>query len=183
MIKRFLFLSVSILISISCEKKDSDDFLTNGRWILDNGFLSTAKETLKFNSNGTYLIVSEVSLPRQVHTVTGNISGSYNRQDNQINFTSTILDIPDDSSTVTGIQFENLDGQPIGNFFGYILNGIWQNDSSLIDSIGSIRYSELIDSDIFQSGNTDIRTWEILSLTNDSLKVESNNIITKYFKQ
>ena len=180
--KRFLLFTLSILI-ISCEKNDSDDFLTNGTWILDSGIRSTTNETLKFNTNGTYLIESELSLSRVVTTVTGRISGNYNRQGNLINFTSTIVELPDDSDTGTGIQFETENGQPIGNFYGYIVNGIWQNDSSIIDSTGSIRYSDLINSDIFNSENTKIRSWTILGLTNDSLKIESNNVVSKYYKK
>jgi hypothetical protein len=177
--KRLLFLTMSILVLLSCEKNESGDFLTNGTWILDSGLNSTTKETLKFDSNGKYLAVSELVLPKQILSVRGNISGDYIRQANQIHFTSTMVDLPDFTST-SGIQFENVFGQPIGSFYGYSFNG-WPIDSLLLDS-DSTRYSELIDRVIFQTENS-ARTWMILTLTNDSLKVQSNNIITKYYKK
>ncbi len=172
-----------VLPGISCEKNTSVDLLTNGTWKLDNGIFSTTRETVKFNTDGSYLIESEMSQLRQLAVMTGRISGDYYRQAELINFTSTTVELPDFNEPGTGIQYETTNGQAIGNFYGYIVNGIWQNDSSLIDSIGSIRYSDLLESGIFQPGNNDIRTWTIISLTNDSLIVKSGEVITKYGKK
>ncbi len=180
MIRRTLIIALSLLV-ISCEKNESGNYLTNGIWALDDGIVSTLSETLKFNKNGTYLIESELSMPRQIVKVKGTISGIYNRLDDKINFITTVLDLPDDTSSIT--LFPYATGQPVGGFYGYIAHGIYQNDSSLVDSIGSVRFSSLIDSDIFLPGNTEIRTWIILDLTNDSLKVESDKSIIKYYKQ
>ena len=57
MIKKIFILAFYILI-ISCNKIDSEDLLTKGIWILDNGLFSTTKETVKFYSDNTYLIES-----------------------------------------------------------------------------------------------------------------------------
>lgn len=171
-----MLLILGILI-VSCKKNESTDDLTEKTWKLDNGILSSTQETLKFSTNGIYQIESQVYVPRSIAAIKGTISGTYTRHNNLINFTKTKVDLPNDTTTIPDSQYQTISGKPIGSFYGYII----KNDSSSVVS-GSIRYSNLINSGEFQTESTDERTWEIISLTNDSLIVKDNDMVIKYHK-
>lgn len=179
MIKRILLLAISMLMILSCEKKESVDFLTDGTWILERELVSTTTETLKFDSNGQYVLESAFTMHGQLNPIKGSVTGDYERQGNEIHFTSTILDLPELTLNGAGIEDETLIGQAIGSFYGYIVNGVWGSDDTLVDGIGVIDNPVLPDPEVINHE----RIWTILSLTNDSLKVEDNSIIKKYYKQ
>ncbi len=155
------------------------DFLTDGIWILERYLVSTITETLKFDSNGQYLLESAFTMHGQLNPIKGSVTGDYERQGNEIHFTSTILDLPEVTSNGSDSEDERLIGQTITSFYGYIVNGVWDGDDTLVDGIG------VIDHPIFP--NTEVinheRIWTILRLINDSLKVEAIRIIKKYYKQ
>jgi hypothetical protein len=179
MIKRILFLSCIILIT-SCENKESEDFLTNGTWMLDTGANSNSKESVTFNSDGTYIIESRLTMPRRIASITGKISGDWTRQIDLVTFLSSIIDLPDNPDSLTVIPTVN--GSPAGAFFGYLVDGIYQKDSSLIDPSGTIRFDKINESEIFLNVSTQKRFWLIKSITSDSLKIECNGKLINYYK-
>jgi len=181
MIKRLFVLALISLLMISCEKTDSPDPLTTGKWILDSGPFSTTKETLQFNTQGSYRIESEITLPRRVYFLKGSISGIYQRQDDTIRFRTSRVELPEDTSSVTLFPYET--GRPAGGFYGSLANGIYQNDSSLVDSTGNVRFSDLGKSGIFFPENTVVRKWIIISLTADTLLVKANLLTNRYLKK
>ena len=180
MIKRFFILAFYILI-ISCSKRDSEDLLTKGVWILDNGLFSTIKETVEFYSDNTYFIESKVSITRFNDYISGTLTGDWTRQDNNIIFLNSIVNLPVDTNSISVIPTTS--GTPIGSFLGYIVNGIYQNDSSLIDNSGSIHFNDLYNSDIFVDENSNQRFWTIIKLTSDSLIVDSDEEILRYYNE
>ena len=177
MIKRFFILAFYLLI-ISCNKRDSEDLLTKGIWILDNGLFSTTNETVKFNSDNTYFIESKVNIIRYNDYISGTLTGDWTRQDNNIIFLNSIVNLPVDTNSISVVPTTT--GTTIGAFYGYIVTGIYQNDSSLIDNSGSIHFSDLNNSDIFIGENSDPRLWTIIKLTSDSLIVDSDGEILRY---
>lgn len=121
-------------------------------------------------------------MPQQLFltkAVTGSISGNYNRKGNKINFLSSKVDFPEDSSSFSGIGHEFNTGSPFGYFFGWI----GHNDSTLTANLDSLNFSGIGDREILPSDGDGKWSWQILNLTNDSLKVESNRIAIKYYKQ
>lgn len=180
MIKGFFLLAFYILI-ISCSKRNSEDLLTKGIWVLDNGLFSTTEETVKFNSDNTYFIESKVSITRFNDYISGTLTGDWTRQDKNIIFLNSIVNLPVDTNSISVIPTTS--GTPIGAFFGYIVSGIYQNDSSLIDNSGSIHFNDLNDSYIFVDENSNQRLWTIFKLTSDSLIVDSDGEILRYYNE
>ena len=180
MIRNLLILVCSLSI-VSCQKNESVDLLTNGTWILVNGLTSTMKESVKFKTDKTYIIESRVTITRFNDYISGTISGDWSRQDDDILFINSIVNLPDDTSSINIIPTST--GTAIGAFYGYIVSGIYQNDSSLIDDSGSIHFNKINETDIFIDENSNQRKWIIIKLTGDSLIVDSEGKVLKYHNE
>ena len=170
-----------IVLLMSCDKTETVDLLTGGTWILDNGSITAMKESLAFNIDQTYILESRVSIPGQGDYISGIITGDWSRQDDEIIFVNSLVYLPDD--TVSILVIPNTSEAPLGAFYGYVVNGIFQNDSSLIDGSGSIRFNDINNSDIFSGLDTNPRRWTILKLTKDSLIVVSDRNVLKYYNE
>lgn len=179
MLKRILFFTVTMLMILSCEKKESVDFLTNGTWILKRDAASTAIEALKFDDNGHYVLESELSMGGQLAPVSGSITGEYERQGDEIYFTTTFLEMPEVVIDWLDDDKEVNIGQVLGSFYAYIVNGAWDGEGAFVDGIAGVESPIFPDPEEINAE----RIWTILSLTNDSLKVESSGIIKQYYKQ
>jgi len=177
--RNFLVLIYGLLI-ISCTK-ESDDLLTKGIWILDTGLTSTMKESVVFKSDKTYFVESRVSIPRYNDCISGSISGDWARQDNKIIFLNSMVNLPDDTTTINVIPTTS--GTPLGAFYGYIIAGIYQNDSTLIDDSGSIHFDNLNGSGIFLGEDSNQRSWTIVKLTADLLIVDSEGKLLYYYPE
>jgi hypothetical protein len=178
--KAILFL-ISVLMIISCEKNETEDLLVKGTWILDNGLTAVVKESVKFNPDKTYIIESGLRTPRTGYFISGTISGEWSRQDDKIIFHTSFLILPDDTSSINIIPATP--GVPVGAFYGHIYSGIYQRDSSLVDSLGFIRFDEINNAGIFKGDSLDERIWLIHKLTTDSLIVENNGEMLGYLKE
>jgi hypothetical protein len=192
-----------MLIMISCEKDDSEDALTNGTWVLVEDQSSLVGVNLKFNSNGTYLAEYEQNIGAnwnwrrdsssgesnnfqlelsKVLGMSRSVSGEYSNNGSQIDFIS-LEHVTIERSDLPGSGYEiNITpGSPIGNYFGYEYIG--QNGSAMEDSIAVTAFPFLLNRLVFELDSSKNSTWEILSLTNELLQVESNNIVGEFYKK
>jgi hypothetical protein len=174
-----LLLVTSAILLISCEKSTSDPSLTGGIWTLDRGIISDFSETVEFNKDNTYMIESVITAPRYINMMKGTITGSWERKKDSIFFLNSVVDIPHDTARVNILP--GTTGQPIGAFYGYIVTGIFQSDSSLINS-GTVRFGELNDRGIFMNPNSGKRKWIIKKNTTDSLIVISGFQTIRYYR-
>lgn len=179
MMKKLLFLACTALV-ISCEN-ESEDLLTKDKWVLDNGLISM-KETVKFNTDKTYIIESGVKSTRFTnYYITGTLTGDWSRQEDQILFINSLVNLPDDTSSISILPTTT--GSPMGAFYGYIAACIYQSDSSLINNSGTIHFDDLNDIGIFTGENSKQRIWIIKKLTRDSLIIDSDGKALKYFAE
>lgn len=196
MAKKIFILFFSILV-VSC-KKESEDLLTSGKWILNNPEFSS-KETIQFYDDGTYVINLESTILRVFPileemiltppTVNAKIIGNWIRQNNQISFISTTIDslekdVPDidvnisDSPDIKfvdvgGIDIPVKEGYPPGSFFGYKTEDL--NDGRPIPWKNVFPDIEL--------GKTELVVWTIKTLTKKELIVESKGKILSYYRE
>jgi hypothetical protein len=188
---------------ISCEKDDSEDALTNGTWVLVEDQSSLVGVNLKFNSNGTYMAEYERNisanwnwrrdsssgennnLQLELSKVLGlspSVSGEYSNNGSQIDFVSLeLVTIEGSDLPGSGYEINITPGSPIGSYFGYQYIG--QNGSAMEDSIAVTVFPFLLNRLVFELDSSKNSTWEILSLTNDLLQVESNNIVREFYKK
>jgi hypothetical protein len=165
----------------SCGKSEQEDLLTEGTWVLANPSMQSNHETVNFNGNGNYIIECDIPFPGQVIPVKGVLTGGWILEGKKISFLTTVMDLPQDTGLVNLYPFEP--GKSSGAFYGYILDGIYRDDSTLIDSNGQVRFSNLRDRPVFQPHQQGPRIWEIIRLTRDSLIVESNKTVNRYFRK
>jgi len=178
--KRIFLVLIYGLLILSCTK-ESDDLLTKGTWILNTGVTSTMKESVVFKLDRTYFVESRVSIPRFNDYISVSISGDWMRQDNKIIFLNSMVHFPNDTSSLNILQTTS--GVPLGAFYGYLVTGIYQNDSSLIDDSGSIQFDNLNGSGIFLGEDSNQRCWTIVKLTADSLIVDSKGKLLNYYSE
>ncbi|MFN8208256.1 MAG: hypothetical protein U0T82_12745 [Bacteroidales bacterium] len=173
-----LLLTISLF---SCDKNDPDNLLTGGSWILETHSVQMFRETVNFSGEGDYTIETYIPMPGQLMPLKGTLTGRWARSDTRIDFLTTILDLPEDTAQVTLFPYQS--GEPAGAFYGYLIDGIYRDDSTLIDSAGSFRFSNLRDRPAFQPLQPGTRFWEILRLTKDSLVVECNLAVNRYYRK
>jgi len=181
MFKNFLPLIFGLLI-LSCDKYEQEQMLTNGTWILDNGIITTWTESARFNRDQTYIIQNRITVRgADEYFVTGTLSGEWSWQDDNILFVNSEVNLPDDASAITILPVET--GVSQGAFYGYVVSHVYQNDSSLVDSAGIIHFNDINEATIFPAGSPDPTTWTIITLTADTLEVDSKGEILRYYKE
>jgi|GEM_PF-5055868 len=178
--KKVILCILTVLLSVSCEKNEPNDLLTGRTWMLDNGLINVFSENLIFCPDKTYLVESHTRLLRSDDYVTATLSGEWTKEDDQIIFLTSMVDLPDDTAAVNVQPLAP--GLPAGAFYGYIYQGIYQNDSSLIDSTGSLRFNVIIDRGIFEMESPAQRIWLIQKLTGDSLIVDAEGKTLRYYR-
>jgi hypothetical protein len=156
----FILLLLGILI-ISCGE-ESENLLTAGEWTA-----VSAKETVKFNDDNTYIIKTELITSTTTTYLQGQIWGNWKQQSNFIIFVNQQVYLPDDKSFAED-DFVN-DGKPVNSFFGYVYDH-WEGNSRPLVSTG-------IDDKSIPM------VWSIKKLTQDSLSVEFNGEILKYYHE
>jgi len=147
--KRFSF--ILLLITLwSCSDNDVTPSLT-GTWI----DVSNENNSITFNEDGNYELVMETAhLPPisgltmpPFHTTTG----TYTVTKDQIQLENVLLTFFNGEDIQVGV--------PIGSFYGYIKEGIWNEDGEIIPATPG----KPIASDVI---------WKIVSLTKNKLVIE-----------
>lgn len=179
---RFLLVSACCIFITSCGQNESDDLVIRGTWKLSSSIFSSLEESVTFNDDNSYLIESKLNQIRFGSTIMGTISGDWTKSGNTIIFLNSMLGISNDTSSIN-LGTNPGTGFPIGSFYSYFISGIYQNDSTLIDGSGSIRLEDIINSDIFSEESLDERIWTIIKLTPDSLIVDSEGVILRYYHE
>jgi hypothetical protein len=169
-----------IIVLVSCGKNEQEDLLTDGTWVLAKSSPHSNHETVNFSGHGNYIIESDISFPGQIIPLKGVLTGKWILDGKKISFLSTVLNLPKDTGLISLDPYRP--GEPSGAFLGYILDGIYKDDSTLIDSNGQVRFSNLRDRPAFQPQQSGTRFWEILRLTQDSLVVECNRLVNRYYR-
>lgn len=197
MIRTIVFISC-ILMIISCgEKKYSPDLLTDGAWIIDNRLDSSDRQTIQFNSDGTYLHeipFMDHSKPIPQGTFSYNrpvkLSGDWLLKENDIQFTNSIVSIPEDTNSKIAAGQYKVNALWGEAYSGALSQprflGVYRNDSTTLELCYDFTTGI---SSVFGLGNltagkiNDSWSWTIIKLTEDSLMVSSHKRILKYYRQ
>ncbi|MDR1121580.1 MAG: hypothetical protein LBM08_11770 [Dysgonamonadaceae bacterium] len=175
--------SVCILIN-SCTSHETDDILTTGKWFLECDSASSYEATILFTAQNTYIYESvfKLAVERAQEAVSDFnvtfsliITGEYVHEQNRIVFLTSHIDffqngVPvnsNDTSSVYNAFYNVKNGKPTSSFFGYK------------HPDRDIKYE---DSDTIKSDDSRnlIRVWNIIELTNNSLIINSSDIIEKW---
>jgi hypothetical protein len=161
MIKSFKFLICSLLL-FSCENNEPVDWLTNGRWIQNNGFNPSINESIRFDPNKSYVAKSILFQGKFNPPISITLSGDWSREGNNIIFMNSTINVSDEISSIPDLP--TLPGSPMGSLYGAIISVPIVKDSALINNF-----------------TTTQAEWEIIKLTSDSLIVKSNGTTLKYY--
>ncbi|HEY3405467.1 MAG TPA: hypothetical protein VGK59_18920 [Ohtaekwangia sp.] len=148
--KRFSFILVLIALW-SCSSDDVSPSLT-GTWV----DVSNENNSITFSEDGNYELVMETShLPPMsgltlppFHTT----SGAYTVTKDQIQLENSLLTFLNDEDVQVGV--------PIGSFYGYIKEGIWDDGGELVPVVPG------------QPRTLDDIIWKIVTLTQNKLVIE-----------
>ena len=163
MVKKIYVLLIGILL-ISCENEPGN-LLTAGSWILDNKDVSY-KETIDFYDNNTYIIHVEFTVATFGFS-SGKISGDWMRQNNQILFINSKVDLLDTDIFINGIPI--IQGKPLSSFYGYVFR----------DSIDRLAIPDIA----IDRTDAVAWAWTIKALTKKVLIVERNGEMLKYYRE
>jgi hypothetical protein len=174
-----IILLISILAGIlSCKDKESSriENLIERTWILET--TSPVIEQLDFQGDMTYKITGLINnslVNNGVAIETGFVTGEWNFDNNKITFLTAHVEL---NTNISDIDIPIVDSQPIGSFYGYQVNGIFQNSSDDTDMIIKIR------GDTIATGSEYPPTvWIIEELTEKTLIVINGTEKIKYYKQ
>ncbi len=174
---KVLLIFLMIFGILSCEKNESSeiDKLTEGIWSLET--TSINYETIDFKANMTYKITGFVNNPMissGIPIETGYITGNWDFENNKITFTTAHVELNSNNSQ---IDIPTLDGQSIGSFYGYEVDGIYQDTSDINRII-------LIGGDTISMDTEYVPTiWIIEELSDNSLTVKNGAETFRYNKQ
>ena len=172
-----LLIVLVIIGFLSCENNESSeiDKLTEGVWSLET--TSTNYETIDFKADMTYKITGLVNSPlisSGIPIETGYVTGNWDLENNKITFTTAHIELNSNNSQ---IDILTVDGQPIGSFYGYEVDGIFQDTSDIIRII-------MIGGDTISMDTEYVPTiWIIEHLNENSLTVKSGTETFRYKKQ
>lgn len=172
-----LLIISALLVVISC-KKESNDLLTDRIWVLDKGCPLVKMEGFKLYSNGNYAFDSFILSLEPYAELRCILSGVWKKDGNNIIFVTSKLDLPEDTNAMLFVP--PVTETSIGALYLYLIDRVYQNDSSLIDSLGRIKLKDINESGIFKITDSQEWFWEIKRQTNDSLFVELSNKTNKY---
>jgi hypothetical protein len=169
---KHMLLFMSFILLASCEK--TDDFLTNGTWVLTNDNNIASKESVKFYSDGTYLVESQSSVYSLAFTFSGSVTGNWKKLDNDITFLNAKIKLNNDY--YTEIELAITSGYSIVDF--YHLTRFSQSDSIPVSSPNSILNAWRP----IHLGLDKANVWHIISITKELLTV-TNNSETEIYKK
>jgi len=189
-------LLICVLLMISCGKEEVEPitFLTQGKWVLESEkpeygteTPATKRETLQFNTNGTFVTESylkAVILPYAADSTSLKLTGKWSVKDYYLTFSNEILSIPQangQDSVVNNVKAV-IQGETIGSYYGFLYGHGYQAGNPYVDTI------EVKIGNVFYMGDPNIvipdstGSW-IMELNENKLVLRYNNKTRTYYNE